>query len=734
MLLSLVNFTIMNISPSIAMEAADDNRGSIIRYIKENHKELYEALNNYETNETPIIKNGVQEAYSRAFQKTSPRPVNSDDILYTAARSWATAMITGLCDRAESTMYNLVSKQAVTISSNFLDIPIDHIFSAQEEIFTCLLDSKKLKKLLIDGFKMEKSDLSIHGRFLSEDSFTSTICSRGLKAFININGFVNPLDFTSAKKIIKNIAQSFIEESLIGPKRTNFSLKTMKENTLVTVDMLLSKYLNADKETEDKNYEIMSRIVSPIFWDKGMKDSKLLMLAIIKPIAIKLGISSKELVKKEKIPSESNKTAIEKEVNDISEKVNKCKDAVVPSKCVHITQKNTFEWSPKNSKKPMPSFLLKADLFKLQEKEIHDKKYPSMSIPELLKAEAFIKNNHIEICRNLGEKYYINKNYRDALNYFKFAADNGDKFSQNYCGDLYLNLEKKYESVGQDYKQALEYYKLAAKQRDLNAMYACGFIYERGLGFWRSDDKEAFDYYSLAAKGGHIDAMYACGLFYENGKGVQKNPEEASKYYVQASDGGSKEAKDRLIKCKFSDPNAQYILGQAYENGDAVKKNPEEAVKCYIQAAIGGNKEALDCFKKLFIDGKRIPKNSDDKINYFKFAATQNYPGAKNSLGEIYYNDKQDYAEAFNCFEGAAKIGDSKAMYNCHLCYWHGKGVKASAIYAVGWYLRAAWNGQEDTNSIVRMPLKLCQDNISITIFCAFAFSIWGILYSVGLL
>lgn len=361
---------------------------------------------------------------------------------------------------------------------------------------------------------------------------------------------------------------------------------------------------------------------------------------------------------------------------------------------------------------------------------IKESPYAGMSKAELLEEE----KKSIEINQHLGKRLYDEGDYKEALNCFKFAADKGDKISQTCCGKLYSNDQNKYKCVRQDYDQSLKYYDLAATQGDLAAMYNCGLIYERYFGFMKSDNAKAFSYYMSAAKGGHIDAMYACGLCYENGKGVEKNLEEASKYYVQASDGGSKEAKDRLIKCKFSDPNAQYILGQAYENGDAVEKNLEEAVKCYVQAAIGGNKEALNCFKQMYINGKQgCPKNSDDKINYFKFAANQNYPGAKNFLGAI-YNDKQDYAEAFNCFEDAAKIGDSKAMYNCHLCYWHGKGVKASAIYAVGWYLRAAWNGQEDTNSFVHMPLKLCQDNISITIFCAFAFSIWGILYSVGLL
>ncbi|HYE37290.1 transglycosylase SLT domain-containing protein [Methylocaldum sp.] len=54
---------------------------------------------------------------------------------------------------------------------------------------------------------------------------------------------------------------------------------------------------------------------------------------------------------------------------------------------------------------------------------------------------------------------------------------------------------------------------------------------------------------------------------------------------------------------------------------------------------------------------------------------------------------KQDYAEAYRLYCKAALLGDSQAAYNLGWMYFNGRGLSRKADVAVGWFLRAAKNG-----------------------------------------
>jgi hypothetical protein len=60
------------------------------------------------------------------------------------------------------------------------------------------------------------------------------------------------------------------------------------------------------------------------------------------------------------------------------------------------------------------------------------------------------------------------------------------------------------------------------------------------------DKAEAFRLYRQAAEMGFAASQYNVGLYYDKGWGVEKNKEEALKWYRKASAQGLKEADDMI--------------------------------------------------------------------------------------------------------------------------------------------------------------------------------------------
>lgn len=67
-----------------------------------------------------------------------------------------------------------------------------------------------------------------------------------------------------------------------------------------------------------------------------------------------------------------------------------------------------------------------------------------------------------------GEKYYADKNYNDALYYYRRAAEQGDTQAQYNLGHMYGNGE----GVKQDYAEAVKWYRKAAQQGYTDAQEA----------------------------------------------------------------------------------------------------------------------------------------------------------------------------------------------------------------------------------------------------------------------
>ena len=76
------------------------------------------------------------------------------------------------------------------------------------------------------------------------------------------------------------------------------------------------------------------------------------------------------------------------------------------------------------------------------------------------------------------------------------------------------------------------------------------------------------------------------GDCYRNGIGVEKDPEEAVKWYRKAAEQNNHWG--------------QYWLGYCYENGYGVERDKDKAYHWYALASAQGNDDALKAIERLY--------------------------------------------------------------------------------------------------------------------------------------
>ena len=179
-----------------------------------------------------------------------------------------------------------------------------------------------------------------------------------------------------------------------------------------------------------------------------------------------------------------------------------------------------------------------------------------------------------------GKYYYNNKDYIEAVKWYRKAAEQGNAKAQCNLGVCYGNGR----GVSKDESEAVKWYRKAAEQGNANAQFNLGVCYDNGRGVSK-DESEAVKWYRKAAEQGYAAAQCNLGWCYKYGCGVSKDESEAVKWYRKAAEQGN--------------ANAQCNLGVCYEYGHGVSKDESEAVKWYRKAAEQGNAIAKKALKRL---------------------------------------------------------------------------------------------------------------------------------------
>ena len=127
------------------------------------------------------------------------------------------------------------------------------------------------------------------------------------------------------------------------------------------------------------------------------------------------------------------------------------------------------------------------------------------------------------------------------------------------------------------------------------------------------------------------------------------------------------------------DAKAQYWLGEMYHVGHGVTKDHKEALRWYRKAANQGHPPAKNSLasleKQLRAEGNWPPRSRQAKA---KPAFTPDYKAGE----KAFY--LSDYATALRHFRPLAKQGDARAQFRLGRMYNHGVGDTQVAVFTVG--------------------------------------------------
>lgn len=147
---------------------------------------------------------------------------------------------------------------------------------------------------------------------------------------------------------------------------------------------------------------------------------------------------------------------------------------------------------------------------------------------------------------------------------------------------------------------------------------------------------------------------------------------------------------------------AQFHLAKALQNGKGIDKNIEEAKKWYEKAAAQGSDKAKSGLAKLL-----LKYGDDDKsaIELLEIAANNGHAKSQVKLGKLYDNGKATGwgkpKIAFKWFKLAADQGDKEGQYRVCKAYYNGRGIDRSSAKAKIWCQRAAGQGYNRAEKIL---------------------------------
>lgn len=142
----------------------------------------------------------------------------------------------------------------------------------------------------------------------------------------------------------------------------------------------------------------------------------------------------------------------------------------------------------------------------------------------------------------LGNKYYEDENYEEAIPWLQKAAERGNAEAIKNLGVCYYFGY----GVKVDRHKAVDCFRSAAEKGDETAKYFLGAVYYSGeKGVVKQDYVTAFKWFKESKK---VHSAYMVGICYRDGKGVKRNRQEAKRWLEIAADYGDEDAKTALSK------------------------------------------------------------------------------------------------------------------------------------------------------------------------------------------
>jgi len=227
---------------------------------------------------------------------------------------------------------------------------------------------------------------------------------------------------------------------------------------------------------------------------------------------------------------------------------------------------------------------------------------------------------------------YANKNYPHAFYHLATIYERGIP-----------NL------VIRDYKYAVQLLEKASNLGHIQSQYKLGTCYEYGKLGVEVDAKMSMKYFGMAAAKGHGESMFELAGWYLTGSEVYKDEsKEEVEYVIEPSNEiafqWTRKAAERNL------PKAEFAIGYFYENGIGINKDPEEAMKWYYVASTHKDPKAIQ---------KMNEKSSIFWINQLKaselpsieteiYSCVCNYDLIEDELN-LHFTSESIYESVLNC-------------------------------------------------------------------------------------
>lgn len=340
--------------------------------------------------------------------------------------------------------------------------------------------------------------------------------------------------------------------------------------------------------------------------------------------------------------------------------------------------------------------------------------------------KAAAKNNLLAL-KKLGDLYYTGKytnlSEERAFEYYQKAAQQTPTTQNQMTDYFFQQQDEAFSEVLYIISQCYAYgkgVKQSAKDADIWAIKAAELSNKNAFE-WLQKKVDANDPKDPASPA--VILTVADGLFYA--KGSKKNSEKAFTLYEKLAKQENIPAQKRLIEYYLDTKNPKKDLekGLALQEKIAKKGDAETQLnlgKYYLTPVSStttstvykpqgntasattnqrkGNQPRMQHRSTIKANVQVVERNSVKYINetkgvfWLNKAAEQNNSEAHNELGN-YYDNKQEFNQAFNHYQKAANNNLSAGQYNLGNCYYNGTGAERSYSQAANLYKQAAREG-----------------------------------------
>ncbi len=215
-------------------------------------------------------------------------------------------------------------------------------------------------------------------------------------------------------------------------------------------------------------------------------------------------------------------------------------------------------------------------------------------------------------------------------------------------------------------------------------------VYELGCEFADDGDDRSVMCMLYAAHSGCAEAQALLAEMYRYGNGVERDLQEALKWYKAAAEKG--------------EMDAQYCLADMYYFGrDGVEKDLQEALKWYRAAAESGNRSAIYTLGHMYYYGDGVEQDYNQAYYWFDKDGFRELPYY--ICADMYFYVDKHYESAFRLYESALEQGVDFAAYKIGEMYYYGLGVEQD--YAKAFEYLKYYNGEFDEGCIDLAPANV---------------------------